>query len=52
MVLKELIFTSFYFHVGVLVLIELIFKFLPWVGVVTLKALEPNSFYFKRVCRS
>ena len=30
-------FYQFLLYVGVLVLIELIFKFLPWVGVVTLK---------------
>ena len=45
MVLKELIFNSFYFK-GVVVLKELIFNsFYLWEGVVVLKELFFNSFY-------
>ena len=49
MVLKELIFNSFYFGRVWLLLTEVIFKFLIWEGVVVLKELIFNSFYFKRV---
>ena len=48
-VLKELIFNNFYFEKSVVVLKELICKFLIWEGVVVLKVLIFNSFYFERV---
>ena len=48
MVLKELIFNSFYFGWGVAVL-ELVFQFLCWDDVVVWKELIFNSFYVGRV---
>ena len=44
MVLKELIFNSFYIWEGVVVLKELILTVLLWEGVVVLKVLIFNSF--------
>ena len=50
MVQKELIFETFYYEKGVVVLKELIFKhFLLWEGLVVLKELIFNSFYYGRV---
>ena len=46
MVLKELIFYSFYFGWVVVVLKELILQFLFWEDVVVLKELISYSFYF------
>ena len=46
MVLKELIFNSFYFEEGVVVLKELIFNIFYFGRVVVLKVLNFKSFYF------
>ena len=52
MVLKELIFNSFYLR-GCCYLERTDFlQFLHWWGVVVLKELIFNSFYFKRMLRS
>ena len=48
-VLKELIFNSFYIGMEVVVLQELIFQFLYWEGVAVLQELIFNSFLFRRV---
>ena len=51
MILKKLIFNSFYFEVGLVILKELIFNCsnFGWVGVVVLDELFFNIYYLGRV---